>query len=164
VIEHAFARAADAAALAALHAAAFPRGWSREEFKSLLRERQNSAFVARSDGNTIGFVLARRAADEAEILSITVAEAHRRQGIAQGLMHLLFGDFARLGVGAVFLEVGADNEPALRLYARLGFAEVGRRAGYYAESAGPAMDALVLRAAIAPLAGVAAARAGSRPI
>jgi ribosomal-protein-alanine N-acetyltransferase len=45
------------------------------------------------------------------------------------------------GAAAMFLEVAAGNTPALALYAREGFAEVGRRRRYYADGA----DALVLR-------------------
>jgi ribosomal-protein-alanine N-acetyltransferase len=48
-------------------------------------------------------------------------------------------------VRAVFLEVGDDNVPALRLYRRAGFREVGRREGYYRDQAGKASTALVLR-------------------
>ena len=45
------------------------------------------------------------------------------------------------GAGAMFLEVAAGNAPALALYGREGFAEVGRRRRYYRH---PTEDALVL--------------------
>jgi len=62
-------------------------------------------------------------------------------------MTRLLDDLKRRGVREVFLEVGVENEPALRLYRSFGFAEIGRRSGYYAGSV-PG-DALVLRASLA---------------
>jgi len=52
------------------------------------------------------------------------------------------------GAGAVFLEVAEDNPAARRLYAGLGFEEVGRRRGYYPRAGTRAVDALVLRRAL----------------
>ncbi|HEY0300164.1 MAG TPA: GNAT family N-acetyltransferase, partial [Rhizomicrobium sp.] len=51
----------------------------------------------------------------------------------------------RLGAAVLFLEVAVGNEAALALYRRLGFAEAGRRKGYYAARGAPPQDALVLR-------------------
>ena len=68
----------DAATLAALHAASFNRGWSEHEFEQLLTHRNVIADRATSGRTNIGFILSRRAADEAEILSVAVARAWRR--------------------------------------------------------------------------------------
>jgi ribosomal-protein-alanine N-acetyltransferase len=45
----------------------------------------------------------------------------------------------------MFLEVAADNEAALALYAALGFSPAGRRFRYYERSHGPRVDAIILR-------------------
>ena len=45
----------------------------------------------------------------------------------------------------MFLEVGEDNVPAIRLYNRAGFEQVSRRQGYYQDAAGRHSAALVLR-------------------
>ena len=89
----------------------------------------------------VGFILSRRAADEAEILSVAVARAWRGRGLARRLLDLHLRRLAGFGLSAVFLEVDEDNTPARRLYARAGFREVGRRPGYYTGGKG----ALVLR-------------------
>ncbi|MFX8246689.1 hypothetical protein ABTL56_19205, partial [Acinetobacter baumannii] len=52
------------------------------------------------------------------------------------------------GAEGLFLEVAADNEPAIALYRSAAFVPVGRRAGYYRRPGGAAMDALVLRRAL----------------
>ncbi len=135
----------EAAALAALHASSFNRGWSEHEFEQLLVDRNVVADRAADGRSTIGFILSRRAADEAEILSVAVARSRRGRGVARRLLDLHLRRLAGLGLRAVFLEVDENNEPARRLYARAGFHEVGRRGGYYGQSAGRPTAALILR-------------------
>ena len=133
----------DAASFATLHAASFNRGWSEHEFEQLLTDRNVTADRALSGRRNVGFVLSRRAADEAEILSVAVGRTWQGRGLARRMLDLHLRRLAGLGLRAVFLEVDEDNTSARRLYARAGFREVGRRPGYYAQSGGK--GALVLR-------------------
>jgi len=135
----------DAAALANLHAVSFQRGWSEQEFEQLLTDRSVTVEKATRGRGTLGFIVSRRAADEAEILSVAVARAWRRHGLARKLLELHLRRLAGQGLRAVFLEVDENNVPARRLYARAGFREVGRRPGYYGQAAGAPATALVLR-------------------
>src|SRR5262249_28364728 len=107
----------DAEQFAALHAAAFRRGWSTEEFERLLIERNVVADRAMSNARLAGFVISRLAADQAEILSIAVAASHRRRGLARKLLDVHLRRLAAYGTNSVFLEVHQRNEPACRLYA-----------------------------------------------
>jgi len=141
----------DAASLAALHTASFSRGWGESEFEQLLTDRSviadravhRTVIADRAVGGVrvVGFIVSRRAADEAEILSVAVARAWQGRGLARLLLDLHLRRLAGLRLRAVFLEVDEDNTPALRLYARAGFREVGRRPGYYSGG----KSALVLR-------------------
>src|SRR5215218_4023788 len=133
----------DAASLASIHTASFNRGWSEHEFEQLLTDRSVVADRVTSGRRNVGFILSRRAADEAEILSVAVARSWRGRGLARRLLDLHLRRLAGLGMRTVFLAVDEDNTPARRLYARAGFHEVGRRPGYYAQSGGK--GALVLR-------------------
>jgi ribosomal-protein-alanine N-acetyltransferase len=139
------AGAQDAELLAGLHAAAFRRGWSAEEFERLLIERNVVADRAMAGSRLAGFVLSRLGADQAEILSIAVAMPHRGQGLARKLLDVHLRRLAGYGVSSLFLEVDERNVPARRLYAGFGFAEVGRRKSYYAQDGEAAGAALVLR-------------------
>jgi [ribosomal protein S18]-alanine N-acetyltransferase len=134
----------DAPLLAALHGAAFQRGWSTEEFEQLLVEHNVVADRALAGTDLAGFVVSRIAADQAEILSIAVAPSHRGRGLAHKMLDVHLRRLAGYGVAAVFLEVDERNKPARRLYAGFGFAKVGRRESYYAAADGAAA-ALVLR-------------------
>src|SRR5262245_65094896 len=102
----------DAAACAAIHGASFNRGWSEQEFEQLLTDRGVIADRVTRGRKVLGFILSRRAADEAEILSVAVARGARGRGLARRLLDLHLRRLAGLGARAVFLEVEEDNIPA----------------------------------------------------
>jgi ribosomal-protein-alanine N-acetyltransferase len=135
----------DAAALAEIHGASFHRGWGEGEFERMLTERNTLVHRLRRGRKIIGFSVSRMAADEAEILSIAVAETHRGRGLSNGLLLTHLGHLAGRGVRTVFLEVEENNPPARRLYERTGFAIVGRRERYYQQSGGEPLNALLMR-------------------
>jgi ribosomal-protein-alanine N-acetyltransferase len=128
----------DAPALAALHALAFLPAdrWGADAIALMLE--LPGAFGLHAPG---GFVLARVAADEAEILTLAVAPDARRQGLGSALLAAAMAQAALRGAVAMFLEVSEGNAGARALYAAAGFAEAGRRRRYYPDGA----DALVLR-------------------
>ena len=115
-----------AAALAALHQTSFPDPWSRAAICELLADPGVFAWFTEN-----GFVLARAAGGEAEILTLAVARAARGQGLGRALMEAAAAHAASLDATTLFLEVGADNPAALALYANLGFHRVGQRKAYY---------------------------------
>lgn len=129
-----FDPAADPAPLAALHAQCFPDPWDAKALRELFAA---DAFAFSSDD---GFVLARVAGGEAEILTLAVAPAARGKGLGRALLQAAIKRARAEGAETMFLEVGADNPAALALYAGLGFAKVGIRKSYY-----NGRDAAVLR-------------------
>ena len=135
----------DAPALAQIHGASFHRGWDESEFESMLAERNTLVHRLRMGRKIVGFAVSRMAADEAEILSIAVAESHRGRGLSSTLLLTHLGHLAGRGVRTVFLEVEENNQPARRLYQRTGFTVVGRRERYYRQSGGEPLNALLMR-------------------
>ncbi len=136
----------DAAAMAALHAAAFDAPWGEADIAQLLMSPGGFGIVARGAGQApAGFILARAIAGEAEILTLAVDPAARRGGIGLALLTAAIGLARENAAASMFLEVADDNPAALALYARAGFIEAGRRRGYYRRAGGAAVDARVLR-------------------
>jgi [ribosomal protein S18]-alanine N-acetyltransferase len=119
--------------LASLHAACFIDAWSEATLAELLASPGVFAFMAEG---AEGFVIARAAAGEAEILSIGTVPAHRRQGIGRRLLSAAAVEARHRGAMRLVLEVAADNDAALALYRRAGFGKVGRRAAYYRRPTG----------------------------
>lgn len=133
-------------AMAALHARAFAgqgRGWSAEEFASLLASPHVFVF-----SSAAGFALGRVIADEAELLTIAVDPAQQRGGQGTALLQGFERKAAQGGAMRAFLEVSERNEAAVSLYARAGYAELSRRAGYYLMPTGAKADALILSKAL----------------
>ena len=93
-------------------------------------------------------MLARLAADEAEILTIAVDPAARDKGVGRALLAANLRQATNAGARAMFLEVDAGNAAALALYKRLGFAKVGERPGYYRRKDGVRATAVVMRRAL----------------
>ena len=114
------------ARLAALHAECFPnKPWPAAEFSALFK---SGAEAIASDN---GFIVWRAAADEAEIITLCVRPQMRRSGIGSAMLALMKKDLRKKNVRKIFLEVAADNLPAIGLYEKNGFAKIGARRGYY---------------------------------
>ena len=134
--------------LAALHGACFrdaPRAWSAAEFAVLLAQPQ----VLLIPGAT-GFALGRVAGPEAELMTLAVAPAARRQGQGQALLAEFERQACLRAASEAFLEVAADNAAAIALYEAAGWVRAGMRRDYYRDGAAK-RDALVLRKGLGPI-------------
>ncbi len=138
------AEIADVSAIHAIEQAAFSDPWSAGDFRECLANGL-ACLVAVGTAGVAGYVVARRVADEGEILNLGVTSSARRRGVGRALVREVIAVLGTAGVRAVYLEVRASNAAARRLYERLGFGEVARRRGYYRR---PTEDAVILRAAI----------------
>lgn len=127
--------------LAGMHKVCFAEPWSAASMASTLSMPGVSGFIALSGGTLrpsagkdgpAGMILFRAAAGESEILTLAVLPPWRRHGIAGMLLDLAMSALGGIGAGEIFLEVAADNAPAIALYHGRGFAQIGRRKGYYA--------------------------------
>ncbi|HVL70687.1 MAG TPA: GNAT family N-acetyltransferase [Beijerinckiaceae bacterium] len=135
-----------AARLAQIHASAFARPWDAHDFERCLSERNvlaDGLFLGR-EGPPCGFVVSRRVGDEAEILTVAIAPEARGRGHAGLLLACHLQTLLQAGVRVVHLEVEEGNAPALALYRRHGFSEVGRRGGYYQKPDGSRVSALTM--------------------
>jgi ribosomal-protein-alanine N-acetyltransferase len=134
----------DLDALAAVHALAFQPGWSAEEIADLGSGPGAFALIV-EDADPFGMILCRAVAGEAEILTLAVDPAHRRQGVAHALVEAAALMARQAGAGEMFLEVATDNPAALGLYEKAGFVHAGLRRGYYDRPGNVPVDAVVMR-------------------
>jgi ribosomal-protein-alanine N-acetyltransferase len=139
-MKHAIRKAgpAHAAVLSAIHATAFPpdESWDERIIAGQLGQQGVFALIDKRGG----MLIARLAADEAEILTIAVHPQKRRRGIGKALMQAAVAEASLRGAEKLFLEVSVRNRAALALYRDIGFIELGLRRGYYADG----QDALIL--------------------
>ncbi|MDR3538908.1 MAG: GNAT family N-acetyltransferase [Acetobacteraceae bacterium] len=132
----------DAALLTAIHRAAFgpAEAWSVDAIGMQLLSPGGFALVHAADG----MIMARVAADEAEILTLAVVPQARREGVGRALLAAAMAGLGQAGAVSLFLEVGVRNHAARALYAATGFVPVGTRRRYYEDGS----DAQVMRASL----------------
>lgn len=122
--------------------------WTRTQVEGSLALPHTYALLCNSDCTAVGpaeeaagFVLARRAPGEEELLLVAVRPEHRGKGIGRYLLEQFFSNARERGAEQVFLEMRANN-PAENLYRALGFEPIGRRPAYYRTATGEPLDAI----------------------
>ena len=127
----------DVAPVAALEARVFAGSnhepWSEKVFYEDVTTHGHVWWVAHDRGQIIGYVGGTVVADELQIANVATAPERRREGIAERLLSRVAYDAQMLGAATSSLEVEVGNEPAERLYERMGYREAGVRPNYYCQ-------------------------------
>ena len=135
-------RAGDLDEVLAIECASFTMPWSRGAFLyEIEQNRVARCRVVRDDDGVVGYVCVWEIADEVHLTNIAVHPAHRRRGIARGMLDLLLAESRARDLRLVVLEVRPSNQEAIALYESFGFRVTGRRRGYYYDTG---EDALVM--------------------
>ncbi len=129
-------------AVAELERNCFSMPWSERSIAGELVNPLALWLVAVEDGKLVGYIGSQAVMDEADVMNVAVDMNYRRRGIGEALVKELVALLKKSGIRCLTLEVRAGNEPAVTLYEKLGFVQVGRRPGYYQK---PKEDALILR-------------------
>lgn len=122
---------ADLDAIAALEHQVYDEPWSEAMIRDELTQRTRIYLVVTEDGGVVGFGGLMLAGDDAHITTLGVAPEARHRGLGSRLLLILVERALDSGSRHLTLEVRASNTNARRLYERFGFAEVGKRYGYY---------------------------------
>ena len=144
-VEDVFYNALGCALLSRLHGQCFQTGWGTSKFAKLLALQGAFAKVILDIADPAGFVLARVAGDEGEIISIGVAPNSQDRGFGAKLMCAAEARSRKMSAQKLFLEVAETNESAIHLYQSLGYEIVGRRKNYYVDRFVSKTDALIMR-------------------
>ena len=137
----------DAPVLARLHAACFDQPWNAAAMATFIASPETLCLIGTAGSAPpapCGFVIIRRAADEAEILTLGVIPEMRRHGLARKLLERATAELVAAGTKRLFLEVDVANGAAQTLYRSLGAEIVGQRDGYYETGADAAILCLTL--------------------
>jgi ribosomal-protein-alanine N-acetyltransferase len=120
----------------------YPRPWTMSLFLSELGLRGTRAyFVAKVGRDVVGYAGLMVTVDEGHVTTIAVDPAWHRHQVGTRLLLAVSREAIAREVGALTLEVRVSNTAAQAMYRRFGFAAVGIRKGYYAETN---EDALVM--------------------
>ena len=130
------------APIAELEKICFSDPWSEKSIASELSNKLAFWLVATEGERVAGYIGSQTVMDETDMMNVAVHPDFRRQGIAEALVNGLVEHLKTVGSRCLTLEVRASNAPAIALYEKLGFSEIGRRRNYYRN---PREDALILR-------------------
>ncbi len=109
----------------------FNSGFALETFNKELNNPLAYYVVAVDETEVVGYCGIWNVCGEAEVIDIGVLSEYRKRGIGKGLFEAVFQYMRENNIGLLNLEVREDNEPAIRLYEKLGFEKVGVRKKYY---------------------------------
>lgn len=122
---------------------AYGEAWTAAQCAGLMPMPGVWLTLARDGDEVLGFALGRIVLKEAELLLLAVRRDGQHKGIGQLLLDRFILVATTRGADRLHLEV-RDGNPAIKLYARSGFSEVGRRKNYYTGRDGQIYDALTL--------------------
>lgn len=129
------------AGVAELERLCFSTPWNEAMLEEELYNDTASFIVAEGeDGSVLGYAGLHVILDEGYIDNVAVRPSCRRMGLADHLLDV-FIRFGQANLAFLTLEVRPSNTPAVALYEKNGFQEVGRRPNYYDD---PKEDALLL--------------------
>ena len=136
----------DVDAVVAIETEAFTTPWQADTFASLIdRDGVELIVMVDESGLVIGYAVLWCILDQGELANLALSPVRRGAGLGSHLLRHVVGVAAARGVQKLFLEVRASNAPAIDLYTRFGFEDVGLRRAYYDH---PREDARVMLLAV----------------
>ena len=108
--------------------------WNYSILKDELSNANSYYLVAKLDNEILGFAGIKYVLNDADIMNIVVKKSKRKSGIGSLLLKNIIELCKKLNVSTLFLEVNEKNIPAISLYKKFGFEEVGFRKNYYKEN------------------------------
>ncbi len=135
-------RTEDIGQLAELEKLCFQDPWSISAFSYELNNPLSLWLVAADGDKVAGYVGSQTVMGESDMMNVAVAPEYRRQKIAEQLIIQLIEMLNDRDSKSLTLEVRQSNLPAISLYEKLGFTQVGCRPRYYRN---PKEDALIMR-------------------
>jgi tRNA threonylcarbamoyl adenosine modification protein YeaZ/ribosomal-protein-alanine acetyltransferase len=115
--------------------------WTMAQLKEEFAGKDRMYVVGEFGGELIAYAGVVNLAGTADVLTLTVADEHRRKGIGRELLRRLIDWSRTQKCEVIMLEVRVGNEEAIPLYESFGFIEISRRKDYY----GPGKTAIVMR-------------------
>jgi ribosomal-protein-alanine N-acetyltransferase len=129
-------------AVAELEKLCFHDPWSVNSIMSEVNNPLSCWFVAVDADQVVGYIGSQSVLGWADMMNLCVSPAYRRQGIGEKLTAELERQLKENEATCLTLEVRVSNAPAIALYEKMGFQQVGKRPRYYEK---PREDALILR-------------------
>lgn len=127
----------------AIEISLFSDAWSEQGFEDTLNLPYAISLVAIDEtvDAILGYIIMYVSFEEGEISNVAVAKSAQNRGIGSALMQAILEKGLEESVTRFILEVRVSNTPAIALYNKFEFTEIGIRRGFYEK---PREDALIM--------------------
>ena len=127
----------------AIEISLFSDAWSEQGFEDTLNLPYAISLVAidEAEDTILGYIIMYVSFEEGEISNVAVAKSAQNRGIGSALMQAILEKGLEESVTRFILEVRVSNTPAIALYKKFGFTEIGIRRDFYEK---PREDALIM--------------------
>ena len=119
--------------------------WTENGFFTFLIRNDTLFLVAEEETEIVGYAGMVMVPEDGDITNVAVKSSHRGKGTGEKIVSALIEEARKNGVFNIFLEVRSSNDPAIRLYEKLGFTREGIRKDYYEL---PREDAVIMKKTI----------------
>lgn len=148
----------DVPAVALIEQECFSMPWSEKSFRDSIN-REDTVFLVCEDKlpdcqlesrqaqsrRIVGYIGMYLSFGEGEITNVAVTSSYRKRGCGQQLIQAVKDQAANRKAESILLEVRKSNEPAISLYKRNGFEQIGIRKNFYER---PTEDAIIMKVGI----------------
>ena len=119
--------------------------WNYNILKEELESPNSKYIIAKTnDGEIIGFAGVKIIIDTADVMNIVVKKSWRNNSVGNLLLTNLVSICKKLNLSSLSLEVNENNLPAIHLYKKFGFKQIGVRKNYYKGKDGIIMKYLIV--------------------
>ena len=109
----------------------FDNFWNYNVLKEEIESTNSKYIVAKINNEVVSFAGIKIVMDQADVMNIVTKKTFRNQGIGTLLLDNLISIAHKLQLSSISLEVNEENLPAIHLYEKFGFKNLGIRKNYY---------------------------------
>lgn len=132
----------DIPAVAEIEKACFSLPWSEQSLIDSVTREDTMFLVCEEEQNIVGYIGMYLSFDEGDITNVAVAPAYRKRGYGEAIVSKSIELAKEKQLEMILLEVRVSNAPAISLYKKMGFEEIGIRKNFYEH---PVEDAMIMK-------------------
>ena len=116
--------------------------WTVKQIQGTLDTKSSLLHYATIEQTVVGFIMTSVTLDMVDVFMVVVSEDYKQRSIGTKLFEALIAYCHEQHIAEILLETRITNTPAIGLYERVGFQQVGLRKAYYSS---PLEDAIIMK-------------------
>ena len=116
--------------------------WTVKQIQATLDTESSLLHYATIDKTVVGFIMTSVTLEMVDVFIVVVSEDYKQRSVGTKLFEALIDYCYKQNIAEIILETRVTNTPAIGLYERVGFQQVGLRKAYYSS---PIEDAIIMK-------------------